>query len=145
VDQIYVDEGLIACLKLVASNRDVGLVWSLYTNDIDPDRNSVFADFTLADSSWAQALVTEAQYTFDKVALHVGSIQTEAIVLTNTEGVDVTVYGEVVYDPASQVLIIARRYTEAPIVIPDGDLFVLAPIMGDASLQPTEVIDGGEF
>ena len=126
-----------------------GQVFVVYNVDvpeaIDPDRNSVFADFTLADSSWAQALVTEAQYTFDKVALHVGSIQTEAIVLTNTEGVDVTVYGEVVYDPASQVLIIARRYTEAPIVIPDGDLFVLAPIMGDASLQPTEVIDGGEF
>ena len=57
---VYPDDGLLHQLKLIANNNGNGLLWQLYQNDIDPQLDSVLADFTLADATWGRARLSSS-------------------------------------------------------------------------------------
>lgn len=142
---VYPDDGLLHQLKLIANNNGNGLLWQLYQNDIDPQLDSVLADFTLADATWGQALVILADYSFLAVTLNIGTIQAGPVSFSNATGMDQDIYGYVVYDFTTSHLIAAARFDGAPLTVVDGQGFNLVPTLGLKNCQGIDIIDGGEF
>ena len=143
--QIYPDEGLILNLLNVADNGGNGLAWVLWTNDLVPDLDTVAADLTFANPAWAKVTLHGNDYTSQLVNLHVGTIQADQIVFTNSAGGAVDVYGYAAIDPVGNGLVLVNRYDDAPHHVAIGGTLRLTPMIGDASEVLTDIIDGGTF
>lgn len=143
--QIYPDEGLVLLLKLVVANRGEGLTWALFDNDVRPTLDSILADFSLASDTWAQVVLTDTDFNLEQVLLHNGAIQAPRETFTNTTGSTQTIYGYVVVDQVTQVLIAAVRDVDAPITIPNAGTYMFVPAIGDYSDTSIPVVDGGTF
>lgn len=143
--QIYPDQGLTQMLKVVVENGGNGLTWALFTNDEDVDEDSLFADFNLADVTWGRITLHAADFILSQVVAHVGTIQANPNVYTNTELVAVSVYGYLVYDGITQRIFAAARFDDGPRVIAPGGQTTIQAILGDYSESFVPLIDGGEF
>lgn len=143
--QIYPDEGLILLLKLIAHNAGVGLTWQLFDSNTKPDLDSILADFSLASATWAQTVLDETDFTLEQVLLHNGAIQAPRVTFTNTTGSPQVIYGYVVYDSSTQVLVAASRDLDAPVTIAAGGTYHVTPSIGDYSDTSIPDIDGGTF
>jgi len=143
--QNYPDEGLIRMLRLIVDNGGDGLTWALFDNDLTPTLDTVLADLTFPAGTWASKILKSVDFTLDQVAYHVGTIQGAAIVFTNSSGSSKTVYGFAVYDQVNQLLIAAARFDAAPVIIADGGMYNVLPILGDYCEIVVPEIDGGTF
>lgn len=142
--QIYPDEALLPILRAIVAQAAAGLTWALYQNDIDPQRDSVLADFDIA-ASWGQLNLTDTDFATGFVFQHIGVIQAASHRFENNTGVSQTIYGYVAFDPLTNKLIAVARFTDAPVVLDDGEYRSVAPLLGDFSQQPAEVYDAGTF
>jgi hypothetical protein len=143
--QLYPDDGLIKMLERIADNGGSGLTWALFTNDLEPDEDSVFADFALADADWGRIGVELDDFVLKQVVLHVASIQANPITFTNSEAGTVDCYGFVVYDGGSQRVFTCARFDDAPRAIAPGGDTQVTPLLGGQSISTVPIIDGGEF
>lgn len=143
--QIYPDQGLTTMLLRIVENNGNGLTWALFTNDVDVDEASVFADFVLADAAWGRVNLHAADFILSQVVAHVGTIQANAILYTNSEAVPVNCYGYVVIDVGAQKIYTAARFDDAPRVVAPGGQTAVQAILGDYSESFVPLIDGGEF
>jgi hypothetical protein len=143
--QIYPDEGLIPILKAIVGNGSAGLTWALYSNNITPDYDSEFADFIVPAGGWAERILHVADFTFEQVALHVGTLQAPSITFTNNTGSSKSVYGYIVYDQVAQKIRAAARFDSAPIAIANTGTIKVQALIGDSSNQLDLSIDGGTF
>lgn len=130
--QLFIDDGLIFCLKQIADAAGSGMYWRLFSSNTTPTKDDVLGDYTLVSTTWGRIQVDLADFTLEQVAAHVASIQANNIVFTNTSGVSVNVYGYVVYEPTGDKLVAAARFDSAPLAVPDGGTVVVTPILGDA-------------
>jgi len=142
--QVFPDEGLTLMLRRIAHNNGDGLIWRLFTNDVEPDPDNELEDFDLA-GTWGTRVVEESDFVLEQVVAHVGTIQANTINLENDTGGDVTVYGFVAYEPVTETLLMVYRYPEAPITVPDGETIPMTPVLGDYSDLTVPIIDGGTF
>lgn len=142
---IFPDDGLVQALKGVADNQGNGWVYAVYTNDLTPDMDSVFADFSIPADAWAKHTVVLADWILEQVVLHVGTIQGEPLVFTNPAISDIDLFGFLAYDPISHVVLLAERFEEAPITLASGQSVDVPLQIGDASESTVPIIDGGEF
>jgi len=143
--QIYPDEGLVSMLLSIVDNNSLGLTWALYSNDVSPNLDSVLTDFTLINSSWAQRILTAGDFSYQQVALHIGTIQADAIAFVNTSGSTKTAYGYVVFNQHDSQLVAAARFDDAPETVLNTKCVRVSPIIGDHSASLTPIIDGGTF
>lgn len=143
--QLYPDEGLILNLLNVADNGGNGLAWVLWTNDLVPDLDTVAADLVFAGATWAKVTLKAVDFPNELVNLHVGTIQADAIVYTNTTGSGVDIYGYAAIDPVGGGLVLVNRYDDAPHHVAAGGTLNLTPMIGDSSEVLTDIIDGGTF
>lgn len=143
--QLYPDEGLVYLLKLIANNGGAGLTWALFDNDVTPTLDSLLADFHLASATWAQVVLDDSAFVLEQVLMHNGSIQAAAHTFTNTTGLTQTVYGYLVFEAATHIIIKVERDPSAPVVIPAGSKYIVTPSFGDYSDVSIPEVDGGTF
>lgn len=142
--QVYPDEGLILMLRRIANNKDNGLLWALFTNDVDPDPANERSDFTIA-GDWGQRTLDDDDFVLEQVVAHVGTIQGNTIFLTNDTGGNVTVYGFIVVEPTSNTLLMVNRFVDGPITVPNGGEVPMTPVLGNYSDKSVPIVDGGTF
>jgi len=142
--QCYPDEGLTTLLKIVANNNGNGLIWRLFTNNVEPATSNELEDFTLA-AAWGTRTVELEDFILSQVVAHVGTIQANTIMLENDTGSTVNVYGFVVIEPVNETLLMVYRYPDAPIAVADGEQIPMTPVLGDYSDLSVPIIDGGTF
>ena len=143
--QIYPDEGLVLLLKLIVANRGVGLTWALFESNTIPTLESELGDFALASATWGQVVLDDTAFTLEQVLLNNGAIQAPKHAFTNTTGITQTVYGYVVFDSVTQVLIAVSRDASAPIAVSAGGHYDVVPSIGDYSDVSIPTVDGGTF
>jgi len=144
-DQIYPDQGLVESLLNVADNGGQGLTWTIFSNDITPDLDSVLADFDLVAAAWAKEVWLAIDYPNHYVNLHVGTIQSEVVSFVNPGPGPIDIYGYVAVDQVGNLLILACRFDDAPRTIAEGGALNLVAQIGDSSQVLTDIIDGGTF
>jgi hypothetical protein len=130
--QLFIDDGLLFCLKQIANAAGAGMYWQLYTSNTTPAKSDTLATYTLASSTYFRSQQAVGNFTLQQVAADIGTIQAPNVVFTNGSGSPVTVYGYVIYEPTGSKLVAAARFDSAPITIAAGGTLVVTPILGDA-------------
>jgi hypothetical protein len=143
--QIYPDEGLILNLLNVVDNGGSGLNWILWTNDIEPELDTVSADLEFADATWAKRNLKALDFPFNLTNLHVGTVQASPVVFLNDSALAVDIYGYAAVDPLGEDLVLVCRFADAPRHVAIGGTLSLTPMVGDSSQVLTDTIDGGTF
>lgn len=132
MDVIYPDQGLLPVLHEIA-NDGTGKVFHWYGNDFTPDQDTVLSDLVGMDSVFPPISVPDSDFVFEQVTQHVAAIQAANISQPNTSGVSQTVYGWYSTDASGTYLFQAARYDGAPIVVPNGQVVIITPIIGGYS------------
>jgi hypothetical protein len=130
--QLYVDAGLVYTLLKLANAGGSGLYWGLFSSNTTPTKGSVFADFTMWNTSYGRKQVAVGSFTLQQVAANIGSIQAPDEVFTNGSGGSLNAYGYIIYVPTTNEIIAAARFDSAPLVVANGGTVVVTPILGDA-------------
>jgi len=132
--QVYPNEGLVMQLLLIATGQ---LRFHLFTNDVDPDRDTVLTDLT--EAAWGGYAVhdlDETDFTLNGVAGDTGFIVAALIAFANTSGGTVSAYGFYVTDVAETTLLAVTRFDSAPVSKLNGQSYLVTPAWGDYSEEP---------
>jgi hypothetical protein len=131
-NQVWTYARLLAMLQSELTPADLTL--SLFSNNVTPDKNSVFADFTIAvdpvtmlDLTWTLPMGSWSFATDSN-----GDVASQPQIAQVINGA-LDVYGYFVYD-AGHVLKYAQRFTPAPVSFPSGpNAAILTPVVhGDS-------------
>lgn len=94
---------------------------SLFKNNITPDENTVFSDFTKADfTGYADSVVTLGAPTTVAGKSTVTATAPAAFVM-GTPGTGNTIYGYYVWIPATTILLWCEKFDNAPVLANAGD------------------------
>jgi hypothetical protein len=130
MNQIYPDEGLPDLLEKLTADD---LVFHLFTNDIEVNRDVLLEDFVEETTFDYEAItVPGGGWTGTGVAAHVATAVADTIAFT-PDGGDWDVYGYYVTDVAGETVLFAARFDGAPIAVPDGDPLLISPTIADFS------------
>jgi len=130
--QLFPDIGLLYALNRLANAGGSGLYWALFSSNSTPVKASLFADFTMWDTSYGRIQVALASFTLQQVAGNIGTIQAPNITFTNGSGGNLNAYGYLIYVPSTNEIIAAARFDSAPLVVANGGTVIVTPILGDA-------------
>ena len=132
MDVIYPDAGLLWMLHRISLDSP-GLTFHIFNNDFLPGTGTQLSDLNAADTYFPPKVVADALFTSETINAHVGAIQAPNQSWTNTTGVPQTVYGYFVTDGTGTILVQAARFDNAPLVIPNGGVVLVSPILGGYS------------
>jgi len=136
---VYAYEGKEVALEAIQAAYSVGVL-TLFQNDIDPDNDSVYADFEFADfSGFAPVQPPTWGVTVPNVD---GNAQQTALVCSfahNGGGTANDIYGwaYLYYNGGTPYLAFAERFDDAPRVMSGiGDVINITPAMTQGSCPP---------
>lgn len=131
---IIPDEALLPLLRRQARDlTNAFLTYTLFSNDISPDRDTVLADLVAA-ADFASVDVAAADYTLEQVNGHVASIQADDVVFENTALTAKDVYGYYVTDVTGTYILFVGRFDDAPRTVESGEQTFVTPKLGCKSL-----------
>lgn len=111
-----------------------GLLYHLYTNDVEPGLSDTLDSYTPAAwSGYAPILVPAVAWTIEGVSAHVGNLQAAAILFRNTSPGLVVVFGFYATDDTGMQLVCAGRFDAAPVTIAVGATYPVTPLLGSYS------------
>lgn len=131
MNSVFADEGLIAILQKIVV---VDLTLHIFTNNITPTVNSVYADFTEASySGYAAFTLTHTDWVSLGVSGHIGALAYPTLTTFNSSGGSEDIYGYYVTDVADTFVFWAGLFDSSPVTVLPADSYSFIPTIGDFS------------